>query len=180
VPKILPALFSAFTNEEVNAHGREQILEVLYLCLRTVSWADGIDNELVDSCLNETFNSWIALFLQILQTNPKAFFDLKKNSLKCLTVIFRDFINYSRECINQILKPAWKLLNFHLPIFTEVIGYRTDIKTLFSDADDAENYERGYESEEEDEVYGVEGMTLHLIELLTTLISRPNVQEVVR
>jgi hypothetical protein len=39
---------------------------------------------------------------------------------------------------------------------------------------------RGNESDEEDENYGVEGMTLQLIELLTTLISRQNVQEVVR
>jgi len=38
-------------------------------------------------------------------------------------VIFRDFINYSRECINMILRPAWKLMNMHLPIFTEVLGY---------------------------------------------------------
>lgn len=63
VPKILPSLFSAFTNDEVDAHGREQVLEVLYLSLRTISWADGIDNELVDTCLSETFNSWMALFL---------------------------------------------------------------------------------------------------------------------
>ena len=130
VPKILPALFSAFTNDEVTAHGRESILEVFYLCLRTISWADGIDNELVSNCLNETFNSWMALFLQIIQTNPKAFFDIKKNALKCLTVIFRDFINYSRDCINMILHPAWKLLNFHLPIFTEVLGYNQSLKDL--------------------------------------------------
>lgn len=123
VPKILPPLFSAFTNEEVDAHGRELVLETLYLCLRTVSWADGIDNELVENCLSETFNSWMALFLQIISTNPKTFFDIKRNALKCMTVIFRDFINYSRDCINMILKPAWKLLNFHLPIFTEVLGY---------------------------------------------------------
>lgn len=63
VPKILPNLFSAFTNEEVDAHGRELVLEVLFLCLRTVSWADGIDNELVDTCLGDTFNAWMALFL---------------------------------------------------------------------------------------------------------------------
>jgi hypothetical protein len=88
-----------------------------------VSWADGIDNELVDNCLGETFNSWMALFLQIIQTNPRTYFDIKRNALKCMTVIFRDFINYSRDCINMILKPAWKLLNFHLPIYTEVIGY---------------------------------------------------------
>ncbi len=67
VPKILPGLFSAFTNDEaVDAHGRELVLDILYYCLRTVSWADGIDNELVDNCLQDTFNSWMSLFVQII------------------------------------------------------------------------------------------------------------------
>ena len=48
---------------------------------------------------------------------------MKKNVLKCLIVIFRDFINFSKDSINLILKPAWKLLNSHLPIFTEVVAY---------------------------------------------------------
>jgi hypothetical protein len=63
VPKILPSLFSSFTNDELDAHGRSQVLNVLYLCLRTVSWADGLDMDLVESCLGESFNSWMALFL---------------------------------------------------------------------------------------------------------------------
>ncbi len=64
VPKILPALQSAFMNDElVDAHGREQILEVLYFCLRTVSWADGIENDIVEESLSDTFNNWMALFL---------------------------------------------------------------------------------------------------------------------
>lgn len=120
---ILPAILSAFTNEEIGTHGREQVLHILYQCLRCISWADGIDNELVQGCLNETFNQWMAVFLQVIQSNAKKFFDIKRNALKCLTVIFRDFINYSKECINMILRPAWKLLNMHLPIFTEVLGY---------------------------------------------------------
>lgn len=84
----------------------------------------------------------MALFLQIIQTNPKAFFDIKKNALKCLTVIFRDFINYSRESINMILKPAWKLLNFHLPIFTEVLGYNVSLKALREGEEEQEDYAR--------------------------------------
>jgi hypothetical protein len=135
VPKILPCLSSAFMNDElVDAHGREQILEVLYYCLRTVSWADGIDNDIVEACLSETFNSWMSLFLQVIQTNPRSFFDIKKSALKCLTVIFRDFINYSRDCLGMILKPAWKLLNFHVPVFTEVIGYQASIADLIESA----------------------------------------------
>lgn len=42
---------------------------------------------------------------------------------------------------------------------------------------------RGFESDEDDEIdepSGIKGMTLQLIELLTTLVQRPNVQEVVR
>ena len=54
-------------------------------------------------------------------------------------MIFRDFINYSRECINMILRPAWKLMNMHLPIFTEVLGYNmqiSDIAALNQDDDE--------------------------------------------
>ncbi len=176
VSQILPALFSAFTNDEVTAKGREKVLQVLHLCLRTVSWADGIDNELVEACLSETFNSWMALFIQLIQTNPKTFFEIKKNALMCLTVIFRDYMNYSRECINMILKPAWKLLNFHLPVFTEVLGYNAPLTSLLSQGEELEEEEEcGFESDDEEETYGVEGMTQQLIELLTTLVQRPNV-----
>ena len=56
VPMALPSLFEAFTNdEEIGVHGREQILNLFYLLIRMVAWADGRDNELVQECLGETF-----------------------------------------------------------------------------------------------------------------------------
>ena len=181
VPKLLPAFYAAFTCGETDAHGRAQILEAFYLSLRTISWADGIDNDLVGACLDEQFNTWMALFQQLIQTNAKSFFEIKKNALKCLTVVFRDFINYSRDCISKILEPAWKLLNFHLPVFTEVLGYGQSLREFKGPEDaEADEPEPGFESDDEEEVYGVEGMTLQLIELLATLICRQNVQEVVR
>ena len=51
-------------------------------------------------------------------------------------------INYSKESINLILKPAWKLLNSHLPIFTEVVAYNQAIvldDVQGEDSDDDEN-----------------------------------------
>lgn len=130
------------------------------------------------------------MFLQVIQSDAKKFFDLKRNALKCLTVIFRDFINYSRECINMILQPSWKLLNKHLPIFTEVLGYGNSLSELkivnekeSTSTTDEESDLRGFESDEDDEIdepSGIKGMTLQLIELLTTLVQRPNVLEVVR
>jgi len=47
VPHILSSILSAFSNEDLGTHGREQILHILFLCLRCVSWADGLDNSLV-------------------------------------------------------------------------------------------------------------------------------------
>jgi len=76
----------------------------------------------------------------------------------------------------MILKPAWKLMNFHLPVFTEVLGYGATLSSLVQEEEETvKDVERGYESEDEEEIYGVTGMTLQLIELLTTLVSRPNV-----
>ena len=68
VPILMPSLFEAFTNEDIEhkIHTREQILHLFYLLLRLVAWADGIDNELVESCLGETFQSWMVLFLQLV------------------------------------------------------------------------------------------------------------------
>lgn len=107
----MPILLEAFTKEEMGANGRAHTLVLFYLMVRGIAWADGIDNELVHSCLDETFGSWMALFLQILQSSNKKNFVVKRNALKCLTVIFRDLLNYSRNSINMILKPAWKHLN---------------------------------------------------------------------
>jgi len=56
VGSIMNALLSAFASTEIDSHGRELILHILFLNLRCVSWADGIDNSLVEECLNETFN----------------------------------------------------------------------------------------------------------------------------
>lgn len=100
-------------------------------------------------------------------------------------------MNYSRESINIILQPSWKLLNAHLPVFSEVLGYGHDINLYRQaskarkDSDDEEEsgseeeseeiYQVQMESEDEAEEYGVDGMTLQLIELLTTLVQRPNV-----
>lgn len=66
--------------------------------------------------------------VQLIQSNPKIHFDIKRNALKCLTVIFRDMINYSKECISMVLQPAWKLLNVNLSIYTETIGYGKQIE----------------------------------------------------
>jgi len=66
VPMILPVILEAFTNEELQTRDRSHILHLFYLMVRGIAWADGLDNSVIKSCLNETFNNWMALFLQII------------------------------------------------------------------------------------------------------------------
>ena len=66
VAATFPCLLEAFTNEEIGISGREQILNLFYMLIRLVAWADGRDNELVQEALGETFQSWMALFMQLI------------------------------------------------------------------------------------------------------------------
>jgi hypothetical protein len=52
---MLPALLQAFTCEEAGCRGREKILHIFYQLIRLVTWADGIENELVEKCLGDHF-----------------------------------------------------------------------------------------------------------------------------
>ena len=77
----------------------------------------------------------------------------------------------------MILRPAWKLMNMHLPIFTEVLGYNKSMEHFQEEDQDSDEMaqdlaNRGFESDEEEleEPHGIKGMTLQLIELLTTLV----------
>ncbi len=103
---------------------------------------------------------------------------MKRNALKCLTVIFRDLLNYSRQAINMILRPAWKLLNQSLPIFTEVVGYSQKASDSDSQEEDQEN-SWDDDDVDRDEMDGVQGMIYQSLELLATLVQRPNVQQLI-
>jgi len=136
--------------------------------------------------LDDSFETWIGLFSQLVQSNPKVHFGIKKNALKCLNVIFRDLVNYSRSSIPKILEPCWKLLTVNLAVYTEVVGYNRPIE--YTEA------EKGMFTEEErriDRLMRVDsdielnapsslvGMTMSLLELLTTLMTKGAVRGVI-
>ena len=185
VNKVLENLFSAFTNSESNNKIREKCLQVYYQCLRWVSWADGIEENIITDALDDSFNQWMALMIQLIQSNPRVHFDIKKNALKCLTIIFRDMVNYSLEWISMVLQPTWKLLNVNISVYTETIGYgkeieytETDRETL-SPEDLKVVIEHGIDSEPENEEEGIEGMTMQLIELLTSLANKGSIRSLI-
>jgi hypothetical protein len=135
----MPMLLETFTSEEISTRDRSHIMYLLYIMIRGIAWADGLENEIVQNCLSETFGNWMAIFLQIIQSSASKNIGVKINTLRCLTVIFRDLVNYSRNSINIILKPAWKLLNSTLPIFTETVGYKKKTDNSDEECSDGED-----------------------------------------
>lgn len=80
--RTLGTLFAVFVSAENNESRRCKSLFLVYLCLRSFAWADGAQNDLVAKCLDDTFLSWMALIVSILQTNSKSHFEIKRNALR--------------------------------------------------------------------------------------------------
>jgi len=85
----------------------------------------------------------------------------------------------------MVLQPTWKLLNVNISVYTETIGYgkeieytETDRETL-SPEDLKVIIEHGIDSEPENEEEGIVGMTMQLIELLTSLANKGSIRSLI-
>jgi len=91
---------------------------------------------------------------------------------------------YSARFFTQLIEPAWRLIVLELSLYTEEVVFNKKIE--YSDNEerkiDEENYayKRGYESDEEDEIYGLEGLILELIDFAVDLLKRRGVMDALR
>ena len=88
---------------------------------------------------------------------------------------------YSEKFFSNLIEPTWRLIIFELSIYTDNIIFNKPINysqdenlTIYEENHD---YSRGYESEDEDEKYGLEGLILELFEFTIDLIKRDGVKE---
>lgn len=91
---------------------------------------------------------------------------------------------YSSKFFNQLIEPSWKLLVLELSIYTENVIFNNEIEYTedeqYKMEDENHIYSRGYESDEEDEKYNVEGLILELIDFAVDLLKRKGVMETLR
>jgi hypothetical protein len=85
-----------------------------------------------------------------------------------------------------VLQPAWKLLNVNLSVYTETIGYgrsiefnETEMETFTTEELNI-TMDHGIESEAENEETGIIGMTMQLIELLTSLANKGSIRSLIQ
>ena len=83
----------------------------------------------------------------------------------------------------MVLQPAWKLLNVNLAVYTENVGYGKPIE--FSETEkqtfdvDQRSTSKGIEISYDDSEPGIIGMTMQLIELLTSLSNKGSIRNLI-
>ena len=118
--QLLVPLYNLFSPQETKQSVKEHCLVTLGDTLRLVAWADGEKDELVAREMQD-FSHWMDIFATIIQSDPKKNFYLKSLCIRVLTIIFRDFLRYSKQYLESHLPKIWKLLTLHLPIYIEVV-----------------------------------------------------------
>ncbi len=88
---------------------------------------------------------------------------------------------YSSKFYNQLIEPSWKLIVFELSLYTEKVIFNKNIEYTEDEQnkieDESHVYLRGYESDDEDEKYYLEGLVLELIDFAVDLLKRKGVME---
>ena len=101
-----------------------------------------------------------------------------------MDILIRDMPIYSSKFFNQLIEPSWKLLVLELSIYTENVIFGGEVEYTedeqYKMEDENHLYKRGYESDDEDEKYHVEGLVLELIDFAVDLLKRKGVMETLR
>lgn len=130
-------------------------------------------NKCIDQCLS--------LFISILISNPKVLFDIKKYAIRTLDIMVRDMPIYSSRFLGELIEPAWRVIVLQMTLYTEQVIFNKRLE--YSETEQRQiheenyDYKRGYESEDEDEVFGIEGLTNELIDFAVDLLKRSGVME---
>jgi hypothetical protein len=91
---------------------------------------------------------------------------------------------YSCKFYGQLIEPTWRLIVLELSLYTQSIVFSNKIEyeeeEVYKMEDENHIYSRGYESDEEDEKYGIEGLIVELVDFSIDLLKRRNVMEALK
>jgi len=91
---------------------------------------------------------------------------------------------YSSKFYGQLIEPSWRLIVLELSLYTESIVFGNKIEyeeeEIYKMEDENHIYTRGYESDDEEEKYGVEGLIVELVDFSIDLLKRRNIMEALK
>lgn len=92
--------------------------------------------------------------------------------------------NYSSNYIYRLIEPVWRLMVLEIALYTDAVIFNKPIE--YNDSEESkmeeENhiYQRGYESDDENEKYGIEGLIFEIIDFAIDLFKRNGVKEIIQ
>ena len=184
--EVLPVIINIFKASKNNQKNREKCLIIISLLLNKLSYADGNDIDLLSKSLdtNALMENSISLFTSILVSNPKMLLDIKKWTIRILDILVRDMPIYSSKFFNLLIEPAWRLIVLELNLYSNSIVFNKEIEYTEEEEITMEEenhiYEHGYESDDDEEIEGMEGLIMELIDFTVDLLKRNSVIEALR
>ena len=184
--EVLPVIIQIFKNSKNNQKNREKCLIIISLLLNKLSYADGNDMDLLSKSLdtNSLMENSISLFTSILVSNPKMLLDIKKWTIRILDILVRDMPIYSSKFFNLLIEPTWRLIVLELNLYANSIIFNKPIEYTEEEEITMEEenhiYDHGYESDDDEEINGMEGLIMELIDFTVDLLKRNSVIEALR
>ena len=178
---VLPVIIKIFKISKNNQKNREKCLIIISMFLNKLSYADGNDMDLLSNALdtNSLMENSIYLFTSILISNPKMLLDIKKYTIRILDILVRDMPIYSSKFFNLLIEPTWRLIVLELSLYCNNVVFNKEIEYTEDEEITMEEenhiYEHGYESEDDEEISGMEGLILELIDFTVDLLKRNSI-----
>ena len=183
---VLPVILNVFKTSTKNQKNREKCLIIIASLLNKLSYADGNDMDLLAKSLdsNSLMENSISLFTSILVSNPKMLVDIKKLTIRILDILVRDMPIYSCKFFNVLIEPCWRLIVLESSLYGDSVIFNKKIEYTEEEEitmeEENHEYTRGYESDDDEETYGMEGLILELIDFSVDLLKRNSVIEALR
>ena len=184
--EVLPVIINVFKSSKNNQKNREKCLILISFLLNKLSYADGNDMDLLSKSLdtNALMENSISLFTSILVSNPKMLLDIKKYTIRILDILVRDMPIYSSKFFNLLIEPTWRLIVLELNLYCNSIVFNKEIEYTEEEEITIEEenhiYEHGYESDDDEETDGMEGLIMELIDFTVDLLKRNSVIDALR
>ena len=184
--EVLPLIINVFKSSKNNQKNREKCLILISFLLNKLSYADGNDMDLLSKSLdtNALMENSISLFTSILVSNPKMLLDIKKYTIRILDILVRDMPIYSSKFFNLLIEPTWRLIVLELNLYCNSIVFNKEIEYTEEEEITIEEenhiYEHGYESDDDEETNGMEGLIMELIDFTVDLLKRNSVIDALR
>lgn len=88
---------------------------------------------------------------------------------------------YSSSFFTDMIEPAWRVIVLEMTLYTQKVVFNQPLdyseQELSKSAEENYDYTRGYESDEEEEIYGIEGFVMELIDFAVDLLKRRGIME---